>query len=117
MANANSNQNRDGKTVYLRFVKALETCHTKYGDRATHAINGIMHRQFGEDMTAATLREIVRKGEFWKLAIQSQRAQHTRATQNQTAVEILDLLLDGVVATPTQGGVSKPYDYEADMPF
>jgi hypothetical protein len=116
MANANGNMQRDGKTVYLRFVKALETCHKKYGDRAKYAIEGITRRQFGEDMTVAALREIVRKGEFWKLAVQSQRAQHLRATQNQQAVEILDLLIDGVVSS-TPSGVSEPHNFAEDMPF
>ena len=116
MANANGNLNRDGKTVYLRFVKALETCHKKYGDRAKYAIEGVTRRQFGDDMTVAALREIVRKGEFWKLAVQSQRAQHSRATENQSAVEILDLLIDGVVAS-TPSGTAETYNIDEAVPF
>lgn len=89
---ANSNLNRDGKTIYVRLCKALETCHKKYGDHAHHAINGILHRQFG-DINVNTLREIVRKGEFWKLAIQTQRAQHMRVVEGQAMVKQFDLLV------------------------
>ena len=116
MANANGNMNRDGKTVYLRFVKALETCHKKYGDRAKYAIQGVMARQFGPDMTTEALKAIVAKGEYWKLPIQSQRAQHMAAEQNRTAVELLDLLIDGFVA-PTKDGTAPTYNHEEAVPF
>jgi hypothetical protein len=96
MANSNGNMNKDGKTVWERYLKALETCHKKFGDRAHHVIEGVTRRQFG-DMPVEEIRAIAAAGEWWKLILQSQRVQHLRATETASAVEKFDLLMFGVV--------------------
>ena len=119
MSTAGSTQN--GKTVWLRFKKACETCHTKYGagsERAMYAIAGIAKRQFGDEMTLLALREILVKGEFWKLDIQSQRAQHMRAVEKTAAVDEFDILIGRAVAASTSGAASYTHqDMTEVVPF
>jgi hypothetical protein len=115
MGHAGSNKN--GYTVWLRFKKACETCHKKYsGDKARYAIEGIARRQFGDDMTLSALRDILAAGEFWKLDIQSQRAQHMRAVTKQAAVEEFDILLGGI--QPQERNASQPtVNLDEAVPF
>lgn len=116
MATATNSSTRNGKTVYLRLMKAFETCHKKYGDRAKYAIEGILRRQLGDDMTVAAFRDIVATGQFWKLDIQSQRAQHMAAQEKKNALELLDLLIDGVVAS-TPSGTAETHNIDEAVPF
>jgi hypothetical protein len=81
-----------------------------------HAIAGVARKQFGDNMTLGALREILAAGEFWKLDIQSQRAQHMAAVTKQTAVDEYDLLI-GSPLRPQERTAAHSPDLSEVVPF
>lgn len=72
-----------GKVVFERLVKGMETIRAKSitPEQKDAQIAGIILKQFGAGFTINEILDADAKNEYWKLEIQSRRAQHTAITE------------------------------------